>query len=213
MIKQPKFVSVGGNCQPAVHIRRISGEQEIPYVFDWLECGIEAVSTLVRTEFAGFFSPTALTFESVDGALEATDQTSGIISRHNFKSEDREHVEPVVLSLRLMGKRFMQLLRNDEPVIFVRRWIEKDGDRREEAARRLHELLQSYKPGCGFLYLQEHTMRSPIVDGNHVVAFNPRTTSVDDWEGYEQIYNSVFRRAAQAYEYHFNATQPSALQG
>jgi hypothetical protein len=212
MTKPPRFVSVGGNCQPVVHIRRISGGQEIPYVFDWLECGIEAVSTLIKTEFAEFFSLDALLFHWVDGALEVTDQSNGIIARHNFKSAEREHVEQVVLSLRLMGRRFMQLLRGGEEVIFVRRWISKDGALGDEAARGLHELLQSYKPGCGFLYLQEQAMRAPVVEGNYVSAFNPRTTNVDDWEGYEPLYDSSFARAMRAYESHFAATLPSALQ-
>jgi hypothetical protein len=212
MIKAPKFVSVGGNCQPTVHIRRICGEQEIPFVFDWLECTIDAVSTLIETEFAGFFSPGALQFEWVDGALEVTDQSTGVIARHNFKSDNQKHVEQVALSLRMMGKRFMRLLRGDETVIFVRRWIDKDGERREEAARALHKLLQTYKPGCGFLYLQEHAMRAPVVDGNYVDAFNPRTTNVEDWEGYEALYDSSFARAVRAYESHAAATQPSAVQ-
>jgi len=212
MIRPPKFVSVGGNCQPTFHIRRIFGEPEIPYVFDWLECTMDAVSTLIRTEFEGFFLPGDLRFEWVDGALEVTDQSTGVIARHNFKSDNHKHVEQVALSLRMMGKRFMRLLRGDETVIFVRRWIDKDGERREEAARDLHKLLQSYKPGCGFLYLQEHAMRAPVVDGNYVNAFNPRTTNVDDWEGYDALYDSSFARAVSAYESHSGATQPSVLQ-
>ncbi len=207
----PKFVSVGGNCQPVVHIRRVSGRQDVPYVFDWLECGIEAVSLLITTQFAGFFLRGAMLFEWVDGTLEVTDQRCGIISRHNFKSNDPEHVEQVGLALRLMGRRFMQLLRSGEPVIFVRRWIDTDGPRREEAARRLHKLLKTFKPDCGFLYLQEHDVGSPVVEGNYVSAFNPETKNVDDWRGYEPIYDANFACAVSAYESHLIAARQPAL--
>lgn len=203
MTKAPKFVSLGGNCQPVVHIRRIFGSPDIPYVFDWLECGIDAVSLLITTQFAGFFLRGALLFEWVDGTLEVTDQRCGIISRHHFKSDDAEHVEQVSMALRLMGRRFMQLLRSDEPVIFVRRWIDKDGQKRDEASRDLHKLLKTYKPECGFLYLQHHDEGLPFVDGNYVMAFNPETRNIDDWEGYATIYDANFACAVCAYKTKF----------
>ncbi len=196
MKNSPRFVSIGGDCQPDVHIRRRFGRPPSPLPFDLLETSIMAALALINTDFAGFFRQESLIWEQRDGAWAVTDGISRCMTVHHFRSQDPEHVPQICLMFKRHARKFMELLQSDTPVVFVRRWIPKDGP---DAARRLtqlHEVLNRMKPDCVTLYLQEHDEGPPVIDGNVITVFNPGLDAPGPWEGDPALYDRHFAQAA-----------------
>jgi len=190
-----RFISLGGDCQPGYHSRRVMGYQDIPFVFDWLATPITAADRLLQTGFANFFATEHLRWETHDTHVTVIDGLHGVSSNHHFKFGPPDPIEQVNLTFSAYARRFMAMLESDMPVIFFRRWIEEDGDAREAAARQLHERLKVYRPDAVLLYLQPHEARAPVIDGNFISAFNPASRISASWEGYAAIYNRNFNRA------------------
>lgn len=200
MDKPLRFISLGGDCQPGEQIRRYSGPQAIPFVFDWLECTMDALTSLIESNFANFFRPENLIWEHHPDHWTVTDAATSVVSLHHFVSQDPEHIEQVCLMFALLGRRFMALLNSDTPTVFVRRWIALDGPNGDRRAKRLHDDLCQRKPDCVMLYLQEHDPRPPFVTGNFMSVFNPSTSLSAKWTGYIPIYQRNFARAAKLYQ-------------
>jgi hypothetical protein len=200
-LKKPlRFVSIGGDCQVAHQIRRYSGEPDILSVFDWLECTLESVAALIDGGFADFFNLDNLLWERREGLWLVTDQKYSVASWHDFKTQDKEAVAQVCLMLRMLGRRFMDMLRSDAPVVFVRRWIELDGKDAERPAKRLADHLATIKPDSILLFLQNQEPRPPFIEDNYISVFNPNNSIAGNWEGFAAIYDRNFNRAAQLYE-------------
>jgi hypothetical protein len=200
MSKPLRFVSLGGDCQPAYQIRRHAGEPDLMHVFDWLECSVDAVGHLIGSGFADFFQPENLTFAPFGEDLHVTDTKYGVASFHHFRSQDPEHVEQTCLMFRMLGRRFMELLKSDAPVVFVRRWIPLDGPNGARKTKRLYDSLAAIKPNAVMLHMQEHDPRPPYTEGGFISVFNPSTAHSPRWEGYNAIYERNLVRAARLHE-------------
>jgi len=195
-----RFISLGGDCQPGYHSRRVMESQDIPFVFDWLETPIEAAISLIETEFRNFFAADHLLWENRGDYWSVTDQVFGVTSHHHFKSGAPEPIELVAHTFRLFGRRFMNMLRSDLPAIFVRRWIEPDGPGREDAAKRLHDCIKVFRPDNVLLYLQPHDPGGLIINGRFISAFSPETKNPAEWTGYTALYDRNFNRARRLSE-------------
>jgi hypothetical protein len=169
--------------------------QDIPFVFDWLATPIDAVGQLIATDFSDFFKTENLTWKQHDDFWSVEDSKYGIVSNHHFKLGPPDPIEEVQQLFQVFARRFMDRLRRDSHVIFVRRWIEEDGDNREAAARRLHETIMEFRPDCVFLYLQPHDPVPPVIEGSFIRAFNPGADISASWSGYAAIYERNFARA------------------
>jgi len=200
MDRSLRFISLGGDCQPGAHIRRFSGEPDITGVFDWLECSLEAVNRIIALNFADFFRPENLFWEWKEESWLVTDRLNNIASWHHYKSQEPEHIEQVGMMFRMLGKRFMAMLKSDVPVVFVRRWITADGPNCERKAKQLFDILRATKPDSVMLYLQEHDPRPPFVMDRYISVFNPSRTLSAKWEGYNALYDRNFARAIKVYE-------------
>lgn len=192
-----RFISLGGDCQPGHHSRRILQQQDIPFVFDWLMTPVAAVEELIASEFADFFRTENLIWEQRDGYWSVTDGRHGVVSHHHFKAGPPEPIRQVHLTFRGYAQRFVKVLRRNRPVIYVRRWIKEDGDQREAAAMRVYHRLRAYRPDCVLLYLQPHDPSPPQIEGGFIRAYNPSSETSTNWEGYIPIYQRNFARAAR----------------
>jgi len=190
-----RFISLGGDCQPGFHSRRMMSYQDIPFVFDWLATPIDAVGQLIRKNFSDFFKTENLVWKQHADFWSVEDRQYGIVSNHHFKLGAPDPIEEVQQLFQVFARRFMDRLRGDGDVIFLRRWIEEDGDKRETAARALHETIMEFRPGCVFLYLQPHDAGAPVIDGTFMRAFNPGADISASWSGYSAIYERNFSRA------------------
>jgi hypothetical protein len=193
----PRFVSIGGDCQPDLHIRRRFGRPISPLPFDLLETSIEAALALLNTDFAGFFRPDGLIWEMRDGSWAVTDSTSRCMTVHHFRSQDPEHVQQICLMFKRHARKFIELLQSDMPVVFVRRWIERDGPNAAARLQVLHETLARLKPDCVTLFLHEHHKGPPAIDGNILTVFNPGLGAPGPWEGDAALYDQHFAQAAR----------------
>jgi hypothetical protein len=169
--------------------------QDIPFVFDWLATPIDAVGQLIAKNFSDFFKTENLVWKQHADFWSVEDSQYGIVSNHHFKLGPPETIEDVQQLFQVFARRFMDRLRGDSDVIFLRRWIEEDGDKREAAARDLHETIRQFRPGCVFLYLQPHEAVPPVIDGTFIRAFNPGADVSASWSGYSAIYDRNFSRA------------------
>jgi Putative papain-like cysteine peptidase (DUF1796) len=178
-----KFVSLGGDCQPAVHVRKRCGDGAVS-VFDWL--GISAVSVieLIQNSFDGFFERENLQWEfRNENEWTVTDLRYKAIAHHTFKSQDAEHVGRCIQTFRYLGRLFMDHMRSEEPICYVRRWNGYDAsDGFETDAMALHELILGINPNTVLLYLQLYAKRDPIIKGRFIDAYNPPTTD-SNWQG------------------------------
>jgi hypothetical protein len=195
-----QFVSLGGDCQPALQIRRQTGKQDMMFVFDWLATSVGAVRTLIQNDFADFFAPANLEMHPDGDQWRVIDTHYDITSLHHFKSKDDEHIDQVVRMFRYLARQFMEILRSDLPVCFVRRWRPGDEDFHELEARELYKTVCALKSNSVFLYLQEHEQRKPIIVGNYISAFSPATEPDGKWEGDDSIYIKNYALARETYD-------------
>lgn len=201
MKNSPRFVSIGGDCQPDFHIRRRFGRPISPMPFDLLETSIEAARALLNTDFAGFFRQEGLIWEQRDDTWAVTDSTSRCMTVHHFRNQDPEHVQQICLMFKRHARKFLELLQSDTPVVFVRRWIRRDGPNATPRLHHLHETLASIKPDCVTLYLQEQHQGPPVIDGNVLTVFNPGLDAPGPWQGDSALYDHHFAQAAQLLEH------------
>jgi hypothetical protein len=193
-----QFVSLGCDCQPALHMRRLSSKHDMMLVFDWLSTTVRAVQALIQNDFKDFFAPTNLEILREGDQWKVTDTQYNVTSYHHFKSDDIEHIEQIVRMFRYMGRQFIEILRSDMPVCFVYRWRPGDGED-EVAVRELYRTICSTKPDSVFLHLQEYDQRKPIVNGNYISAFSPAIEPGESWEGDSSIYTKNYTLAQEVY--------------
>ncbi len=115
-----KIISLGRACDIAFHIRRCFGQEEA-YPFDWLITPVEALTTLVRTDFDGFLDPASL-FARPKGVL---DRRLGIHFRHDWS-------QPSALAEELAGG---QSMRAASPAVREACWTRRPPNRSRRRSR------------------------------------------------------------------------------
>jgi hypothetical protein len=191
---QNRFISLGGDCQPAHHIRRLSA-QSTALTFDWLITPVRAVKPLIETGFENMFDREVLSWEEVEDGWHVTDERHNLLAMHQFKSRDHRDVDIVIQKLRERGRAILQLIEEPAPIIFVRRWHSVDLDAGRDEVLDLHAFLTVRKPNCVFLYLQQDNTGQPVIDGTYIVCYSPG--ALDKWTGDDTIYERNFTLADQ----------------
>lgn len=194
MTLKSRFVSLGGDCQPAYHIRRMTGRQT-PAFFDWLTTPIGQVVPLIESGFADVFAEERLTWNTNQHGWTAIDPRWGLVSRHNFTSREPDHVAAQIRKIRWTGRIFLEQVENDgTPVVFVRRWDGVDGTRGEADAMNVHAWLRGRLARCVFLYLQPHVECAPRAEGAFLTCYSPPTRD-GKWQGDDAVYDRNFNAA------------------
>jgi len=194
MIPRHRFISLGGDCQPAHHIKRVTGCMTLMF-FDWLTTPIIPVASLITSRFADAFSPDTLIWEPIedagDGVLwHVTDRRYGMMAPHHFHGDDPSYVQTVIKILHRLGENLLDAMNVPEPVIFVRR---QSQDNRESLTITIEALqpLMTIKPNCVLLYLQELEDVAPMIERNVIICYNPHT-DITGWEGDSALYDRHF---------------------
>lgn len=189
-----RFVSLGGDCQPVHHIRRLTGFST-PLFFDWLLSPIQSIVPLIQCGFSDAFERGAMTWtENPAGGWSVIDTRHNLTAHHHFLNRDTEHVETVINIIRRSGQAIIDILNEPEPIVFVRRIRDFDdcGGDPEKAARILDPTL-SRAHGAVLLYLIETPEMAATMD-NVVVCYNPPTLN-QNWTGDDLIYEQNFHLA------------------
>src|ERR1700722_768829 len=130
-----QFISLGGDCQVAHHIRRLDPEAD-KHVFDFLITPAKSIISLIERDFSRFLSIDDLEPRyPEDQDLQFIDKFNGIDVLHDFKTFQKDDVEETREKFLYLAKKFMRTLRSKAPICFVRRWHHIDGPESEYTAR------------------------------------------------------------------------------
>lgn len=135
-------VSVGGDCQPAHQIRRITGLHHAQ-VFDWLLVRADGVARLLEADFDGWLAPGTLILETAPYA-HVRDARYGVHFLHDFALQPGflDGLPQVRAKYEALVQRWRQLMAADAAVLFV--W---KGDEGASAVARLAQALQRARGG------------------------------------------------------------------
>jgi len=187
-----RFISIGGDCQPAHHIRRL-GRPVPPLFFDRIVTPVRSIIPLIESRFEGAFERDALKWKP-GPPLDVMDQRYGLDTRHDFRSDKESHVDYVIRRFRAEGRVFLDTLLDPEPLVLVRRWDRCDhGTPHEIDAAEAFSALTLINPRCVILYLRQFGSREAAIQGNVVKCFNPQTAA--GWQGDDALYERNFALA------------------
>jgi len=194
VMMQNEFLSMGGDCQPAHHVRRLTNVSTAG-VFDWLITPIRSIIPMIETHFEDSFEHNQMSWLEVDDGWHVTDERYGVICMHHFKSRDEQHINTIVSDIRRRGLRLIERLKARKPLVFVRRWHTLDVDAGVDEALKLHRFLHSHNANSVFLYLQSQSDLPPHTDGNFLICHNPQFS--EEWTGDSSLYDQYFAMADQ----------------
>ena len=178
----PRFISLGGDCQPAQQIRH--NARLTKHFFDWLTVPVSSVTRLVETDFARFLRAEDLVPDQDDRRLyKVIDRFNGMEFSHDFKSFDENNIKAVQARYGYLADKFLSLYdeAEDEPPHFIRRWHPIDGPEDESSALVLHDVLIKRIPKAQLLYLHNDEERSAVVRGSYRSIYLPQKS--ETWEG------------------------------
>lgn len=191
-----RFVSLGADCQPALHINRHQ-QQDVPHFFDWIGAPMEGVHRLIETEFEGVLQPGNLHPYCRENIIYAVvDTVFRLDFSHDFTSLDPRSIKTVQDQYRLRARWFMELFDEDSPpTYFVRRSDLRDQDSGDDAALRLLALLQSRRKDVRLLHLHDDPKRPAGFAPGFRSAFLPQPSPFH-WKGLDTAWDHVLRRVA-----------------
>lgn len=173
-------VSVGGDCQPAHQLRRITGHDEA-HVFDWLLLRADSVARLIEHDFDGWLaSDDALSLQTQPYA-HVRDARYGVHLLHDFPlvPDFLAHANAVRAKYRFLLQRWHLLMASEAAVLFV--W---KGDEGREAVAAIAAALRRARQGRRFHLL---ALRTDVKEEDWALAdvsnrFLP-PSGPDDWTG------------------------------
>lgn len=164
-----RFISLGGDCQPAAQIRR-NRPNGTTHFFDWLSIPIRHTIRLIENDLDGGFEPENLHPLYLENRLlTVVDTRYHLDITHDFPVFDDETVAQVRARYAIRARWFRELLDDPDelPSYFVRRWDKRDGPENEADARVLYHLLKQRRRDIRFLYLHADPTRRPVRDGGY----------------------------------------------
>ncbi len=122
------IVSLGGNCEPALQLRR-TGRHQTHGPFDWLVTPLDSVAQILADDGARL----ATRFFAANEGTSAGCAEYGVLYHHEFPRGDgdvivfdTEAIERCRSKLRHKMERFITVCSSAEPVLFIRVWPETD---------------------------------------------------------------------------------------
>lgn len=183
-------VSVGGDCQPAHQIRRITGRHEA-HVFDWLLLDAAGAARLIACDFEGWLAPETLSLHSQPFG-HVHDAAYGVRFLHDFPLDAgfMAHAGAVRGKYMALAERWRMLMASEAAVLFV--WHGPEG---REAVAALANALRDARAGRPFRLL---ALRSDIAEAdwqlpdvtNRFLA-QPASAS---WTGDDAAWDGMFGR-------------------
>lgn len=181
-------VSVGGDCQPAYQIRRITGRHEA-HVFDWLLVRAEGVAQLIDSGFEGWLQTPALSLEAQPYA-HVRDAAYNVHFLHDFPLAPGFEAEAgrVRAKYEVLVHRWRMLLASEAAVLFV--W---KGDEGREAVAPIAEALRRARGRRPFRLLalrsdlEEPDWQMPDVTNRFL-----RQPVPYDWTGDDAAWDALF---------------------
>lgn len=197
MLLRSRFVSLGGDCQP-VHNIRLLHPNVAPSVFDWIGTPSAAIIELINNNFDSFFEDLRWVRKG-DPHWEVWDTRYDIQSVHHFDAEDPTHVKKATANLRYLARLFMDQIRSEEPICYVRRRRETRDPAYDEDARRLYHAVRSINPNTAFLYV-DHDAKGVTIEDGFMTAFSPKNPH-GTWKGDPEIWARNLRIAGVMLEH------------
>lgn len=181
-------VSVGGDCQPAHQIRRITGRHEA-HVFDWLLVRADGVARLIDSGFDGWLQTGALSLETQPYA-HIRDAAHNVHFLHDFPLEPgfEADADRVRAKYGVLVQRWHLLLASEAAVLFV--W---KGDEGRDAVAPIARALRRARGARPFRLLalrsdvQEADWQLPGVTNRFL-----RQPAPCDWTGDDAAWDDLF---------------------
>ncbi len=181
--KNTIFISLGGACQPAIHLRQ-NGLRKNAYPFDWINTSAKSLCLLLENDFQNFFDKEHIAEANIpySGGKCYMNKRYNILFFHEFKDENdfKNNFEKVKEKYERRIKRFYEALHSGQPIFFIRHImtrIETD---------ELNNLIQNKFPNLKYNLL--------VIDSSEEVK--------QDWQ-----MKNVFNRYMETARYD-NATDP-----
>lgn len=187
-----KFVSIGGDCQPAAQIRKRSASNT-SHFFDWLGIPIRHTVALIENGFEGFLDRENMhPIFAGDGFMGIVDTRYRADIRHEMSGFTPADIATIQAIYALRSRWFMEMLEPDElPVYFVRIWGLRDGEENEADARMLYAALRSRRRDVRLLYLHNDPTRGELIEGAFRSAYLQQTSNPYLWEGDDEAWRYV----------------------
>jgi hypothetical protein len=183
------FISVGGDCQPAYHIRRLTGVPRSRF-FDWIYSEPKSVRTLIKSNFCRILEPTFLEWDFSGTKPKLWDRLNGLQFEHQLKGTDEASVALVRRNYSLLGRHFMEDLKGSRPICFIRRMHEWDGPNAVAETEALAEELLALREDAVFLTLRQKRGREASISGRYIDSFNWQF--FESWRGSDALYEKNF---------------------
>jgi len=184
------IVSLGANCQPAHHIRRVTGTKTAQ-IFDWCVTPDRALCHAIRNGFDNWFDPECLVPHGDGGYLH---KETKVFFLHEFAqhpdfetgySANAERIERRIL-------RWHSLAGSGKRVLFIRQHVSETSARKAAAAL-VAALVASTNLSFDLLYLVKPAMRLPFWKMRGVTFRHNRPKGPDeDWRGYDSDWDAHF---------------------
>jgi hypothetical protein len=184
------FISVGGDCQPAYHIRRLTGGVSKSCFFDWIYSEPQSVRTLIKSNFCRVLEPAFLEWDFSGTKPRLWDRLNGLQFEHQLKGTDEASIALVRRNYSLLGRHFMEDLKASRPICFVRRVHEWDGPNAVAETEALAEELLALRGDAVFLTLRQKRGREASISGRYIDSFNWQF--FESWHGSNALYEKNF---------------------
>lgn len=186
-------VSVGGDCQPAHQIRRITGRDEAHF-FDWLQIRAEGAARLVDENFEGFLGDARELALVRAPYLHVRESRYGALLLHDLPLADDflAHVDAARQKYAFLAQRWRDVMASEAAVLFV--WCGNEGS---DAIGPLADALRRRRERRPFHLLalrsdlQEPDWSLPNVSNRFLRQPEPYV-----WTGDDAAWDSHFGRAA-----------------
>lgn len=188
-LNEIEFISVGADCQPAYHIRRLTEISKAGF-FDWIYSGPRGVHTLIKGNFQRILEPTSLEWDLSGTSPKLWDRLNDLQFEHQLKGTSEASIARVRQNYSLLGRHFMEDLNGPRPVCFVRRLHEWDGPNALAETAALAEKLLTIREDAVFLVLYQKRGKEARISGRYIEAFNWQF--FETWHGSDDLYEKNF---------------------
>jgi Putative papain-like cysteine peptidase (DUF1796) len=127
-IKYDEVISLGGNCEPAIQLRK-NHMRMMGYPFDWMfTTSVQGLIEFIQNKGAGFLDHDQLALSTEGGHHAVTDLRYGFTLIHDFTSFDNFQNDYLIVKEKYDRriKRFFELLESNKEVLFIRLQIPCD---------------------------------------------------------------------------------------
>lgn len=171
------FISLGGDCEVAFNIRKHSTVDQAHF-FDWLMTPVNVIKELVETRFS-YFLKREMLMRIGDHAFR--DKLYNIDILHDF-DDTASNYSDVKNKYVFLASRFMDLLKENKNIIFVRKYhSELDGNLDEAEAFELYKYFEDICD-CSFVFIHNDTSRTRSIRDKFVSVPHPGGLTLD-WRG------------------------------